>query len=335
MTQSVSNAPAMAREVEMPAPIPAGVEHWSENFCFDAFDSRTGVGFWLHCGRWSKLAGHWREQTKIFLPDGSVVLWKTVAAGDQSHTVGGPTLKADCIEPGRVWQLRLSGPGRRTTAEHLSQGALEDGPWSVLDFDITFTATHPAWDLGEDAGRQVWASAHYEQHGSVTGEIVVDGERFVLRDAAGFRDHSRGPRQLGDMRRHLWTHGIFSDGTALALFHMRVGDAGHDLGRAAIVGADGVIKEYSIVGEPPFATELSALGKEFSFALSDESGEQIEVAVTPKASIPSSFLPPYEKLHGVSPAASHISIHETALFTANGVPGVGTIERSFAVGDQA
>jgi hypothetical protein len=318
---------------ELPAPAQHEVENWSENYCFDAFDPLSGLGFWLHLGRWSKQPDLWREQTKIFMPDGTFVVWKTLgAAGESQAGPGAATLSARCVRPGDEWVLRFDGAGRRVTRDQLLSGALADGPLCRLQFEWTFRSTgRPAWGLGADAERQIWATSHYEQHGRVSGEVRVDGDLYRMDGGSGFRDHSRGPRMLTDLQRHLWTHGQFSDGTAFALFHMRVRDSERDLRRACLIDETG-IHEATLAHEPPFASSVSDVGKPFSVTLDVPGRDPIEILIRPTSSLPSSFVVPYEKLHGVSGEASHVSVHETAVFEANGTTGAGLVERAFALG---
>ena len=54
-------------EQELPVPKLPEDPKWRENFCFDGYDKDRDVGFWIHCGRWSKDPAIWRPSTR-YLP---------------------------------------------------------------------------------------------------------------------------------------------------------------------------------------------------------------------------------------------------------------------------
>lgn len=41
----------LTRETQLDAPV-LNIPNWSENFCLSSFDATSGVGLWLHMGRW-------------------------------------------------------------------------------------------------------------------------------------------------------------------------------------------------------------------------------------------------------------------------------------------
>jgi hypothetical protein len=311
---------------ELPIPPQRDIAFWSENYCFDAFDDVSRVGLWMHLGRWSKAPDIWREQTKIFLPDGSLLLWKTFADGRTERGPGAAALGFECVEPGRAWRLHFEGPCRHVSLADLQAGALRDGPLRHLSAAFEFRTQQPAWDLDTDAENQIWCSSHYEQHGRVTGSLRLDEEEFVVTAASAYRDHSRGPRHMKSLRRHVWIHGQTTDDLAFGLFYMEVMDK-PGLSRAFMV-LDRQLEEVEVIG-PPYADSLDVLANPFGFGLRRAGGEQIEVTAQPVQTVVSSFVHPYEKLHGIDAAATHVSCHQTTLFTIGGQAAVGHTERSF------
>jgi hypothetical protein len=310
---------------ELPVPLQP-IEFWSENYCFDAFDRRSNVGVWMHLGRWSRQPALWREQTKIFLPDGSLVLWKTIGNRGEDSGPSSATLRFECLSPGQ-WELTFDGPGRHVTLDQLRAGALPDGALSRLQATLRFESSQPIWDLGTDADDQIWCTSHYEQHGRVTGTVQVNGEAYTLDNGSAYRDHSRGPRNMKGMRRHVWIHGQTDDNQAFGLFYMQV-EGQRGLSRGFWTPGDGTIEEIEVV-DPPYADTISELSGTFTFGLRFPSGRKAVIESTPVNSVISSFGFPYEKLHGVSKDATHVSCHQSTQFTVDGAPAAGFTERSF------
>ena len=315
---------------ELPTPIPTNVELWSENYCFDAFDTTAGLGFWFHLGRWSKNPELWREQNKIFLPDGTVALWKTFGRRGEDQGPTAATLSMRNLEPGHRWLLEFDGPARRVQPEVLLQGALQDGPLEHLRFRFEFTSDRPIWQFGADAEHAIVFSTHYEQHGTAVGRLSIGDETFEMTAGSAFRDHSRGPRKLSDLQRHLWLHGQLEDGRAFAVFQQQTSTADTDLGRGCLIDGRNLVDARPVAGNGM----LDRLGNQhapFSTTIETIYGQTLVIETVPGLTVTSSFLVPYEKLHGVSPKAGHISIHQMATFTVDGGSGSGTVERAFAV----
>jgi hypothetical protein len=317
-------------ETEHPMSIDEAPSTWSENYCFDGFDPDADAGFWLHLGRWSRERSIWREQSKVYLPDGSVLLWKAFGTGrEAANGPGAGSLGFECLEPGRRWRLRFDGAARRATFDQLAAGPLADGPVARLVMELDFVSDDPIWDLGDDAVRQVWCSEHYEQHGVVSGTITVDGTPIALRHARSYRDHSRGPRSLKSQRLHAWVHGQAADGRSFGLFHMQVAEENRSLGRAFVV-VDGQLHEAE-VSVPPFARAVEELRRPYRFELRSPALGTLAIEAEPDNSVISSIHIPYEKLHGVAPDAPLISCHQMTRFSFDGSPAAGLTERAFAV----
>lgn len=193
--------------------------------------------------------------------------------------------------------------------------------------DVEYWSVQPVWDLDEDSERQIWCSSHYEQPGRVTGHVEYGGERVELHDASAYRDHSRGPRYMKDLKRHAWVHGQTESNLAFGMFYMEV--AGQEgLARAFFVDSSGTLAEAEVV-DPPYADTVGELTGPYSFGLRLKSGQLVTIDATPGLTVTSSLVVPYEKLHGVSADASHISCHQCTTFLIDGVPAAGLTERSF------
>src|SRR2546423_1706142 len=137
--------------------------------------------------------------------------------------------------------MRFTGAVRDVTGEQLAAGALRDGFHHVAALELSWTAMAPAWNLGERMHGQTWAQAHYEQACTVSGELVLGGERWEL-SGAGIRDHSRGVRQFGTVREHWWLTAQFPSGRSLAVLQVVNHDAGVEpLSRAYVGDGDALL----------------------------------------------------------------------------------------------
>ena len=78
------------RETPWEGPFPE-IPNWSENFLLAGHDSKAGVGFWLHCGRWRKDLAMFRETVLVRLPDDTVVASRAIGdARSDKNGRGGP-----------------------------------------------------------------------------------------------------------------------------------------------------------------------------------------------------------------------------------------------------
>lgn len=130
------------------------------------------------------------------------------------------TLKYTPEEIGQRWRVSYSGPVTD-----------EKGVHHECRVDLLFTGGHPVYDFAKSSDRQQTAEAiadekwtreffqkmkdthqvHYEQTGTFTGYIELDGNRLDLALRAS-RDHSFGSRNWLTWDRHYWFTGISDDG---------------------------------------------------------------------------------------------------------------------------
>ena len=200
--------------------------HWSENYCFEGYDPDADIGFWLHLGRWPRNPEIWREMLWLYLPDGRYTSMRGFGACPVPNGPGGALMTLHCDEPG-IWQLRFSGPTRMGHSDLMlapPRNYLSDGPFAAIDFDIEFVATQPAWHFGDVLQEENWCHFHYEQHGALKGTIGYqppgqEWQRWSM-DGHGYRDHSRGPRELSTFGGNYWIHGQFPNGRAFSLMQV-------------------------------------------------------------------------------------------------------------------
>jgi hypothetical protein len=167
---------------------PGSEEQWSDSFYFGGGDGR-GLAFYTRIGRRPN------EDTT----EGALGLWLPgqgflLAFGrdDESGEIACGPAEFECLEPLVSWELRFRGTGRLfERAEHVATARDR-----YRDVDVAgrlrFSAWHEPFSFRAGLTGAV-ASAHYEQPGSVTGELEADGHKRGLRGNS-LRDHSWGVR---------------------------------------------------------------------------------------------------------------------------------------------
>ena len=168
---------------------PGAEEQWSDSFYFGGGDGR-GLAFYSRIGRRPNeevvegALGVWLPQQGFLL---SFAREQTV---ELSIACGAALF--ECLEPLRSWELLFEGHGRLfERAEHVATRR-EDYREVHLTGSLVFTAWGEPLSFRSGLSTPV-ASAHYEQPGSLSGTITVDGQRRQLA-GNGMRDHSWGVR---------------------------------------------------------------------------------------------------------------------------------------------
>lgn len=137
----------LEQEFPLQPPFPQA-PHWSENFCLASFDPRSGVGLWLHLGRWRKDINLWRETVVVHFPDGTTVAHRAIGRANAAPDgPGGPNFAIRVLEGGHRLRYTFEGGARRLKSELLRHGPLPDGPKDIVRFDVTFDSNAEIWDL--------------------------------------------------------------------------------------------------------------------------------------------------------------------------------------------
>src|SRR4051812_42923939 len=164
MPPVTAEAPAgYATEDEFPIREIPDTPLWSENYCYPAFDTANGIGFWMHLGRTPADRSLWRELVVLYLPSGELLLVKGYGRGATERGPGGTTLSFQCEEPWNRWTTRLDGVGVVTTRERLDRGLATDGVHVPVSFELDWQGLGPIWEMGEEMRKQSWGQLHYEQ----------------------------------------------------------------------------------------------------------------------------------------------------------------------------
>jgi hypothetical protein len=175
---------------------PGGEEQWSDSFYFGGGDGQ-GLAFYSRIGRRPN-EGRTEAALGIWLPGQGFLLSFARAGADETAVAAGPAA-FDCLLPLVLWELRFDGAGRLfERAEDIATDRE-----AYRDVRVAGTVRFTAWSeplvFGSGITHGV-ASDHYEQPGSVSGVLEVDGQRRGLA-GRGMRDHSWGVR---DWQRVPW-----------------------------------------------------------------------------------------------------------------------------------
>lgn len=300
-----------------------------ENYCFWGYDRERAVGFWVHMGRWPLDNRIWREQVLVYLPDGDYLVHRAWGLRESDRGPASALLDLVCVAPGKQWQLRYRGPARRTTTAEVHAGGLMEGPQALLDMSITFSSTLPMWDLSKDIGNQDWASSHMEQNGRVTGSFEYAGES-VKMDGFGWRDHSRGPRNMSAHYRHVFINGNLPENRTFALTYLEAvqDDVVTQTLEKGVIWSEGKIFPAHTPNPPYLDPGVIPPPDRFSMTLVSELGEMQIDAYTP-CSLPHTSSKEYNVYDGIARGLGHVLCYEQGtIFTVNGQQFDGHTERS-------
>ena len=324
---------------ELPSANVPDIPTWSENYCWTGYDYKNHVGYWLHLGRWIEDPNIWREEVIVYLPDGTLLVRRSFGRSNIANGVEGALLRFVCDEPGMRWRIQYSGPAQRVTLGELLRAPLPHG--RMLDFlniDLEFTGNAPVW-LFPDHDNTTVGRWHYEQHGKVTGKIRYGSDNYAFA-GHGYRDHTRGPRELSPVNGHCWVQGRFADGDAFSIYHLWHIEEGqdHEVLSIARVERAGKTLEAKIIASPRIHSHQTALGiGELVLELPDKSRMVFEC-------IPLTTM--ILAMHGRN---SHLMFgamlgdtgwptplfEQPAIFNCNGRRAEGWIERSYRRNDVA
>ena len=307
------------------------IPYMSENFCYTGYDPVSRVGYYLHLGRWIGDPEVLREMFMVWLPDGSV-LW-ALAFGRGDCTLG-PNVACGrliCEEPGKRIRIRYSGPMQLIPPEELMNPAPRPHVLHKVELDLLFTGRAPSWYY-PSTDNASWAKFHTEQIGGVSGFIQHRDTKYGV-DGVAYRDHSRGPRDLTDLRGHTWIQGQFPGGDAFCLYQVWLMIDGKEveaLCEAKIV-REGRFVSAQVGSAPRGSTSLDVL-QDFEVELESEFGLMTITAI-PKALSFYSFGPTQSHyLPGIPYGVLDFplqNIEQPTEFHLNGEVGHGHTERSY------
>jgi hypothetical protein len=324
MTSAIEDLTLSAPEDELPHPPRPEIPLWSENYAFVCFDGTAGVGLFTHIGRAPHNPDLWRGTTVAYLPDGELLVSKTVGLSTDAAIPATGALSVSCERPFERWRLRHHGPALRTSSAAAARGLVVGGAIESLDYDVTFERLHPVWDLTDWMREQQWGHAHVEQAGTFRGAVSANGRTYDL-DGTGFRDHTLGPRNFANLNRTCWAHAEFPSGRVFCA--LRIWSPTDDVVlNQGFVFDQGEMHDAT-PGEMPTVTTPSGEPRKFTIELDDRAA-RIEGEVIHSTAF--MLDEPNDLVIGTDPsrAATKVIVETPCRFTWDGETGFGWLERS-------
>jgi hypothetical protein len=237
----------------------AGPEaQWSDSFYFGGGDARSGIAFYTRIGRRPN------EETVeaalgVWLPDGRFVL--CFAREDDGAELAAGGIAYECGLPHELWRLSAATSGM-VFAQAGDLAVRGSGKPAQVRVALRFCAWTEPFEFATGLTERV-AACHYEQPGSISGTIEVDGERFALA-GGGMRDHSWGVRNWQGVPYWRWTGMLVDPDTFLLVNQVGTEDGGATVGGCLMLGGElAAIVEGAVDGEQSdfTARATDALGR--------------------------------------------------------------------------
>ncbi|MFM6854847.1 MAG: hypothetical protein ACKOUM_12280 [Sphingopyxis sp.] len=145
-------------------------------------------------------------------------------------------------------------------------------PQATLAF--SYAAFHPPYAYGahRDGCPPYAATNRIEQSGYVTGQLAL-GERVIIFDTGGHRDHSWGTRDWGAFQHYNWFQGQTADGVSVHYWKILVGGREHLRG---YVCKDGLMAEVTAVTSD-IKMDASLWQQQLTARVVDEAGRTTEI----------------------------------------------------------
>ncbi|HEY2832607.1 MAG TPA: hypothetical protein VGJ14_09290 [Sporichthyaceae bacterium] len=229
---------------DLPAAPQFEVPLWSETYLWCCWDPERRIGVYFHQGTAFFDQSIWRNTMTVCLPDGRMIETKHYGRPSGGTTNGCEALGVVFDEPLQKWTVRLNGACQIVTREANRTRLHTDGPPRGAKVELTFTAKNELLNHGVVS----WGKLHHNQHCSVAGRIEVDGEVYEF-SGPGYRDHSRGPRDLTGYIGSDFVWAQFPSGTTLIAADIFMKQEGW--GKAyGLMNRDGVYTPFDIVSMP-------------------------------------------------------------------------------------
>jgi hypothetical protein len=244
--------------------------------------------------------------------------------GSEGHGFSIGNLQWEPIIIGKEWLITYQGP-------------MEDRDGNVYEakVELVFSGNEKVYDFAQSSDRKAIAGAiarekwtkeffirlkelsqvHYEQMGSLTGFITLNGKRHEFTFTA-LRDHSYGSRNWAQWDRHYWMSGVTEDGTSFTVTTIRYDFLGR-LTAGFIVDGEGNVDSIAE------CTGLDEISKEVlwpengTVVMKTISGRNIILDFHRHGHFPYFMDNIYHMLEGIG------------TYTFNGVPARGMIEFGF------
>lgn len=166
---------------------------WSETYLWCAYDPDHRIGVYMHQGTAFFDTTVWRSTITVCLPNGQMVIAKHYGRVTPPKTTGCDALGVTFDAPLRRYTVRLDGACQIVTRDANRTRLATDGVPRGAKIELVFEAVNDLLNHGVVH----WGRLHHNQHCRVTGRLSVGGEEYGF-SGPGYRDHSRGPRDLSE-----------------------------------------------------------------------------------------------------------------------------------------
>lgn len=256
-----------------------GTENWNETRWLGSWSPATGVGFYLHAGRFRRNLDIWWAQTVVFLPGGTVGVDRSWGRAIDDRGVHTGVFEMLVPEPWKTVTATFDGALEIVTPAELAAGPRGSGGFSVpAQWTLEAAAVREPWDMYHDhQQKQTWATGgHFEQHHHVVGEVTVDGVRYRV-DGPGFDDHSHGIRNWTGFGSHIFFNAAFDD---FGVHVVAVQDmAGSPLQLVGAIVRDGGSQDPVTDVSTPLIADLMGAPQTFVATITTASGQRLELTV--------------------------------------------------------
>jgi hypothetical protein len=315
---------------ELPCPVPKGIENWSENYAFYAYDFELRTGFMAFAGRWIKNPHLWREQLYIYLPDGTMLSHRIIGPSADPSVLSGGVMRLNCESPGERWRLNFDGAMRHDDFDtSRNEPILESRPHSVR-LQAVFESNTPV-SMTAPTDNTSYGKFHYEQGHMCRATLDFQGVRMDF-SGPGYRDHSRGPRQLGSFDGHIWLQLFFPDGKTFASYQVwsKQAERSTQVLNESIIIDSGEIRAASLL-EAPRLSSLDRLRDPVVLRISWQDQEQ-DLSGRPLNNLLNSFTEDFDFYFGVAPQlAEFMSIDQPVSFESAIGEVKGYVQRSMRI----
>ena len=201
-----------------------GIANYNESVYVNFLDPVTQVGGLLRVGNRPGL-GYREASVQLTLPGGAIAFRAGREQSTSNADFASQGLEFAVKDPTRTLEIRYErSVARIAIPSQLASGArkvLKNSPAEDCSIALTWEATSPLFDTAQDGdctpGSSVIAADHYEQFGTVTGEITVGPRTWRLTGARSMRDHSWGPREWSSFTGE-WLCAYLADGTSITAY---------------------------------------------------------------------------------------------------------------------
>jgi hypothetical protein len=266
---------------------------WSESYYFNFVDPSSKIGMFTRMG--FRPGSGWADALHVIYLQGRRVAFtygrrdieRDLSQYDGDLAAG--SLRLDCLEPHRLWQLTYQGPAQDVADAEVLLTRSKERPegWfkpAELEMTVRFECLTPPQYAGKGE------HGHFEQSGRVTGTIALGDERWEV-SGYGVRDKSWGPRDWGVSAQGGEEKREKPAGPApfVNWFSMNFGPEAA-LGGSCFLGSDGVIRgqgwlqrgdEHLTLPEVVIESEYkpdSIIHKAVTLKAKTESGEELLIS---------------------------------------------------------